>query len=132
MKDQDVVLTALNEAALIIGDYLEPGIPRQFRIFERSNPMVVSGRGALAERWNTPTQTSHPSRRSRFHPGRVFLAAPMFRTREILVFVLGMVLATLLTVMGTFYFLKNYVLLHDSRDPLIKQGGLKPSQEIKR
>jgi hypothetical protein len=28
MKDQDVVLTALNEAALIIGDYLEPGLPR--------------------------------------------------------------------------------------------------------
>jgi hypothetical protein len=28
MKDQEVVLTALNEAALIIGDYLEPGIPR--------------------------------------------------------------------------------------------------------
>jgi hypothetical protein len=28
MKDEDVVLTALNEAALIIGDYLEPGIPR--------------------------------------------------------------------------------------------------------
>lgn len=27
-SDQDVVLTALNEAALIIGDYLEPGIPR--------------------------------------------------------------------------------------------------------
>jgi hypothetical protein len=28
MKDHDVVLNALNEAALIIGDYLEPGIPR--------------------------------------------------------------------------------------------------------
>jgi hypothetical protein len=26
--DQNVVLTALNEAALIIGDYLEPGHPR--------------------------------------------------------------------------------------------------------
>jgi hypothetical protein len=28
MKDQDIVLAALNEAALIIGDYLEPGHPR--------------------------------------------------------------------------------------------------------
>jgi uncharacterized protein YxeA len=54
----------------------------------------------------------------------------MFSMREILVFVVGMVLATVLTVLGTFYFLKNY--MHDSRDPLVKQGGLKPSQEIKR
>jgi hypothetical protein len=28
MKDRDIVLAALNEAALIIGDYLEPGLPR--------------------------------------------------------------------------------------------------------
>jgi hypothetical protein len=28
MKDHDIVVTALNEAALIIGDYLEPGFPR--------------------------------------------------------------------------------------------------------
>jgi hypothetical protein len=28
MKDQDIVLAALNEAAMIIGDYLEPGLPR--------------------------------------------------------------------------------------------------------
>jgi len=28
MKDHDIVVTALNEAALIIGDYLEPGLPR--------------------------------------------------------------------------------------------------------
>jgi hypothetical protein len=27
-SDQDLVLAALNEAALIIGDYLEPGHPR--------------------------------------------------------------------------------------------------------
>jgi hypothetical protein len=27
MKDQEIVLAALNEAALIIGDYLEPGLP---------------------------------------------------------------------------------------------------------
>jgi hypothetical protein len=60
------------------------------------------------------------------------LSGPMFSMREILVFAVGMVLATVLTVLGTFYFLKNYVLLHDSRDPLVKQGSLKPSQEIKR
>jgi hypothetical protein len=56
----------------------------------------------------------------------------MFSMREILVFIVDMVLATMLTVLGTFYFLKNYILLHDSRDPLVKRGGLKPSQEIKR
>jgi hypothetical protein len=28
MKDQDLVLCALNKAALIVGDYLEPGHPR--------------------------------------------------------------------------------------------------------
>jgi hypothetical protein len=56
----------------------------------------------------------------------------MFSMKEILVFTVGMVLATVLTLMGTFYFLKNYVLLHDSRDPLVKQSGLKPPQEIKR
>jgi hypothetical protein len=50
----------------------------------------------------------------------------MFSMREILVFAVGMVLATALTV------IRNYILLHDSRDPLVKQGGLKPSQEIKR
>ena len=59
-------------------------------------------------------------------------SGPMFSMREILVFVAGMVLATVLTVLGTFYFLRNYILLHDSRDPLVKQGGLRPSQEIKR
>jgi hypothetical protein len=56
----------------------------------------------------------------------------MFSMREILVFAVDMVLATLLTMLGTFYFLKNYILLHDSRDPLVKQGRLKPSQEIDR
>jgi hypothetical protein len=28
MNDQAIVTTALNEASLIIGDYLEPGLPR--------------------------------------------------------------------------------------------------------
>ena len=56
----------------------------------------------------------------------------MFSKREILVFIVGMVLATVVTVSGALYFLKDYILLHDSRDPLVKQGGLKPSQQIKR
>jgi hypothetical protein len=56
----------------------------------------------------------------------------MFRMRDIPVFIVGMVLATVLTVLGTFHFLKNYILLHDSRNPLVKRGGFKPSQEIKR
>jgi uncharacterized membrane protein len=68
--------------------------------------------------------------------GRVFVGSdlkrPNVQYEEIPVFVVGMVLATVLTVLGTFFFLKNYILLHDSRDLLVKQGGLKPSQEIKR
>jgi hypothetical protein len=28
MKDRDIALNTLNEAALIIGDYLEPGYPK--------------------------------------------------------------------------------------------------------
>jgi hypothetical protein len=60
------------------------------------------------------------------------LTAPMFSKREFLVFAVGTVLATVLTVFGTFYFLKNYLVLRDPRDPLVKQGGLRPSQEIKR
>ena len=36
MKDQEIVLAALHEAALIVGDYLEPGRPR--------NPVVTINR----------------------------------------------------------------------------------------
>jgi hypothetical protein len=56
----------------------------------------------------------------------------MVGRREILVFAVGVVLATVLTVLGTFYAFKYYFVLRDSRDPLVKQGGLKPSQEINR
>jgi len=56
----------------------------------------------------------------------------MFSKREILVFVVGMVLATVVTVLETFYALKHYLVLHNPADPLVKQGGLKPSQEINR
>jgi hypothetical protein len=60
------------------------------------------------------------------------LSGPMFSKKEILVFVAGTLLATVLTVLGTFYVFKYYLLLHDPNDPPVKQGGLKPSQEIKR
>jgi hypothetical protein len=52
--------------------------------------------------------------------------------REILVFAVGMLLATVLTVMGTFYFLKNYVLLHDSRDPRRPQAVARDQAVIAR
>jgi hypothetical protein len=69
--------------------------------------------------------------------GRVFdltaiSSGPMFSKREILVFVAGSFLAIVLTVLGTLYVFKYYLVLHDPSDPLVKQGGLKPSQEVKR
>jgi hypothetical protein len=85
-----------------------------------------------------PSAASSPCEEARsISPiGRAFAGSEperaMFSKREFLVFAVGLVLATALTILGTFYFLKNYILLHDSRDPLVKQGGLKPSQEIKR
>jgi hypothetical protein len=48
------------------------------------------------------------------------------------VFVVGLVLATVLTILGTFYILKHFVVPRDTSDPLVKQGRLKPSQEINR
>jgi hypothetical protein len=56
----------------------------------------------------------------------------MFSKKEILLFVVGLVLAIALTVSGTLYVFKYYLVLHDPSDPLVKQGGLRPSQEIKR
>jgi hypothetical protein len=54
-----------------------------------------------------------------------------FSARTIAVFILGTVVATVLTVMGTFYVLHT-VLLDDPADPLTKQGGLKREQKISR
>ena len=47
----------------------------------------------------------------------------MFSKKEILVFVAGTLLATVLTVLGTFYVFKYYLLLHDPNDPLVKQAA---------
>ena len=51
------------------------------------------------------------------------LERAMFSKREILVFAVGIVLATVLTLLATLYAFKYYFVLRDPRDPLIKQGG---------
>ena len=56
--------------------------------------------------------------------------AQEFSRRSIAGFVAGMVVATVLTVMGTFYVLHRFVLDNPS-DPLTRAGGLRPSQTVK-
>jgi hypothetical protein len=56
--------------------------------------------------------------------------AQQFSRRSIAAFVAGMVAATILTVMGTYYVLHRFV-LDNPADPLTKAGGLQPSQKIK-
>jgi hypothetical protein len=55
-----------------------------------------------------------------------------FTKREVLIFLAGLLLTIVLTVFGTFYVIKHYVLLHDPTDPLVKQGGLTPGQQIRK
>jgi hypothetical protein len=55
-------------------------------------------------------------------------AGSNFSKREIVLFVLVMILATALTVWGTFYVLKTFVLGNPS-DPVTKAGGPSPLQE---
>jgi hypothetical protein len=55
-----------------------------------------------------------------------------FTKREALIFVTGLLLVTSLCVSGTIYVLQYYLVLHDPADPLVKQGGLKPEQGIRR
>jgi hypothetical protein len=55
-------------------------------------------------------------------------AGSQFSKREIVLFILVMILATTLTVWGTFYFLKTFVLGNPS-DSLTKAGGLPPFLE---
>jgi hypothetical protein len=55
-----------------------------------------------------------------------------FTKREVLIFVTGLLLVTSLFVSGTIYVLQYYLVLHDPADPLVKQGGLKPEQGIRR
>jgi hypothetical protein len=68
-------------------------------------------------------------------PGGVFvgdLEDQMFTKREVLIFVTGLLVVTSLCVFGTIYVLQYYVLLHGPADPLVKQGGLKPQQDIRK
>jgi hypothetical protein len=56
--------------------------------------------------------------------------APEFSRRAIVGFAVGMVVATVLTVMGTFYVLHRFV-LDNPADPLTRAGGLRPGQNAK-
>jgi hypothetical protein len=53
-----------------------------------------------------------------------------FSRRSIAGFIVGAVMATVLTVMGTYYVLHRFV-LDNPADPLTKAGGLRPSQKVK-
>ena len=53
-----------------------------------------------------------------------------FSRRSIAGFAAAMLVATVLTVMGTFYVLHRFV-LDNPADPLTKAGGLRPSQKVK-
>jgi hypothetical protein len=52
-----------------------------------------------------------------------------FTSRQIMLLVLGLVIAGILTAWGTVFVLERYV-LQDPTDPLTKQGGLSPAQSI--
>lgn len=56
--------------------------------------------------------------------------AQQFSRRSIAGFVAGMVVATVLTVMGTYYVLHRFV-LDNPADPRTRAGGLQPSQTVK-
>ena len=55
-------------------------------------------------------------------------AGSKFSKTEIVLFVLVMSLATALTIWGTFYVLKTFV-IGNPNDPLTKASGLSPFQE---
>jgi hypothetical protein len=54
----------------------------------------------------------------------------MFSKKEILVFVAGTLLATVLTVLGTFYVFKYYLLLHDPNDKTGRPQAVARDQAI--
>ncbi len=49
--------------------------------------------------------------------------------RDIVIAIIGIIAALALTLEGTYYGLHRFVLDHPN-DPLAKQGGLKPEQQI--
>jgi hypothetical protein len=52
-----------------------------------------------------------------------------FSRRSIVGFIAGMLVATVLTVMGTYSVLHRFV-LDNPADPLTRAGGLRPSQKV--
>ena len=56
--------------------------------------------------------------------------AQQYGRRSIAALVAGMIVATVLTVMGTYYVLHRFV-LDDPADPLTRAGGLRPGQTVK-
>lgn len=55
----------------------------------------------------------------------------MFTPRQIIFLVFTAIIAGALVSTGTIYVLEKIV-LHDPGDPLVKQGGLSPAQDIYR
>jgi hypothetical protein len=53
-----------------------------------------------------------------------------FSNRSMALFLAGTIVATILTVMGTFYVLHKFV-IDNPADALKKAGGLSPSQRIR-
>jgi hypothetical protein len=52
-----------------------------------------------------------------------------FTRRDVAIGAIAMIVATALTIFGTNYVFHKFV-LDDPRDPLTRQGGLKPEQQI--
>jgi flagellar basal body-associated protein FliL len=51
-----------------------------------------------------------------------------FSKRSIIIFIIVMIVATALTVEGTYYALKTFI-FDDANDPLVEAGGLSPDQK---
>ena len=51
-----------------------------------------------------------------------------FSKRSIIIFIIFMIVATALTVEGTYYAVKTFI-FDDANDPLVKAGGLSPVQK---
>ena len=52
--------------------------------------------------------------------------------REIIGIVIGLAVAAMLTVFGTIYLVEHFLAAPDPNDPLRRQGGLKPEQDIRK
>jgi hypothetical protein len=51
--------------------------------------------------------------------------------RQIIIFIVGLAVAAVVTVFGTIWIVDNFLTPPDPRDPLAKQGGLRPDQDIR-